>query len=46
MLVDAMACPPGIAYLTDLEFMNTSEEKCEEIIDKMFSPMVHGFLKP
>jgi len=45
MLVDATACPQDIAYPTDLGLLNASREKCEEIIDKLFTPMLHGAVK-
>jgi hypothetical protein len=46
MLVDATACPQDIAYPRDLGLLNASREKCVVIIDKLFTPIVHGFLKP
>gem|GEM_PF-3567247 len=46
MLVDATACPQDIAYPTDLGLLNASREKCEEIIDKLFTQMLHGAVKP
>ena len=46
MLVDATACPQDIAYPTDLGLLNPSCEKCDEIIDKLFTPMLHGAVKP
>jgi len=46
MLLDATACPPDIAYPTDLKLLNSSREKCEEIIVKLFIPGLHGRKKP
>jgi len=46
MLLDATACPQDIAYPTDLKLLNSSREKCEEIIDKLFIPDLHGKKKP
>ena len=46
MLLDATACPQDIAYPTDLKLLNSSREKCEEIIDKLFIPDLHGTKKP
>jgi len=46
MLLDATACPQDIAYPTDLGLLNASREKCEEIIDKLYVPALHGPVKP
>jgi len=46
MLVDATACPQDIAFPTDLGLLNASREKCEEIIDKLYDPALHGAVKP
>ena len=46
MVVDATTCPQDIAYPTDLGLLNVSRKKCEEIIDKLFTPMLHGAVKP
>jgi hypothetical protein len=46
MLLDATACPQDIAYPTDFKLLNSSREKCEEIIDKLFIPGLHGRKKP
>ncbi len=46
MLIDATACPQAIAYPTDLGLLNASREKCEEIIDKLYTPSLHGPVKP
>ena len=46
MLVDATACPQDIAFPTDLGILNASREKCEEIIDKLYKPALHGPVKP
>jgi IS5 family transposase len=43
MLVDATACPQDKAYPTDLGLLNASREKCEEIIDKLFTRLFMGF---
>jgi len=46
MLLDATACPQDIAYPTDLGLLNASREQCEEIIDKLYVPALHGPVKP
>ena len=46
MLVDATACPQDITYPTDLKLLNEGREKCEQIIDKLFLPSLHGPEKP
>jgi hypothetical protein len=42
MLLDSTACPQDIAYPTDLKLLNSSWDICEEIIDKLYMPVVHG----
>jgi hypothetical protein len=46
MPVDTTACPDETAYQTDLGLLNARRDECEEIIEKLFMPMVHGSLKP
>jgi IS5 family transposase len=46
MLLDATACPQHIAYPTVLILLNTSREKCEEIIEKLYIPALHAAVKP
>ena len=41
LIVDATACPQDIAYPTDLNLLNDSREKSEELIDKLFNPLLH-----
>jgi hypothetical protein len=45
MLVDATACPQDIAYPTDLGLLNAGRIKCEEIIDRLYDPLLHGPVK-
>jgi len=42
MQVDATSSPIDIAYPRHLGLFNPSREKCEEFIDKLFTPMHHG----
>lgn len=42
LIVDATACPQDIAYPTDLNLLNDSREKAEELIDFLFDPSKHG----
>jgi hypothetical protein len=44
--VDVTACPQGIAYPTDLGLLNAGRMKCEEIIDSLYDPLLHGPVKP
>jgi IS5 family transposase len=41
LLLDATACPQDIAYPTDLNLLNDSREKTEELIDKLYEPDLH-----
>jgi len=40
-LYDATACPQDIAFPTDLNLLNDSREKLEEIIDELYDPELH-----
>ena len=46
LLVDATVSPQDIAYPTDLNMLNDSREKSEELIDVLFNPLMHGNNKP
>ena len=46
LLIDASACPQDIAYPTDLNLLNDSRMKAEELIDVLYSPSLHGLKKP
>ena len=41
LIVDATACPQDISYPTDLNLLNDSREKAEELIDYLFNPKLH-----
>ena len=41
LIVDATACPQDISYPTDLNLLNDSREKAEELIDFLFDPKKH-----
>lgn len=41
LLVDATACPQDISYPTDLDMLNDSREKAEELIDFLYNPTKH-----
>ena len=41
LIVDATACPQDISYPTDLNLLNDSREKAEELIDFLFFPAMH-----
>jgi len=46
LLMDATACPQDIAYPTDLNVLNDSREKSEQIIDILYDKKLHGETKP
>ena len=41
LIVDATACPQDIAYPTDLNLLNDAREKTEELIDFLYSSLLH-----
>jgi hypothetical protein len=41
VIFDATACPQDIAYPTDLDLLSTAREKTEELIDKLYDPLLH-----
>lgn len=41
LIVDATACPQDISYPIDLNLLNDSREKAEELIDFLFNPKLH-----
>ncbi len=41
LIVDATACPQDISYPTDLNLLNDSREKSEELIDLLYIPSRH-----
>ncbi len=41
LITDATACPQDIAYPTDLNLLNDSREKSEELIDELYSQKLH-----
>lgn len=41
LIVDATACPQDISYPTDLNLLNDSREKAEELIDFLYNPSKH-----
>ena len=41
LIVDATACPQDISYPTDLNLLNDSREKSEELIDLLYLPSKH-----
>jgi hypothetical protein len=46
MIVDASVAPADITYPTDLNLLNESREKCEEIIDKLYEQLKGRIPKP
>lgn len=38
---DATACPQDIAYPTDLDLLSGAREKAEQLIDKLYDPVLH-----
>jgi len=41
VIFDATACPQDIAYPTDLDLLSTAREKSEQLIDKLYDPVLH-----
>jgi hypothetical protein len=41
LIVDATACPQDISYPTDLNLLNDSRMKAEELIDFLYNPKLH-----
>jgi len=41
IIFDATACPQDIAYPTDLDLLSDARKKSEELIDKLYSPVLH-----
>ncbi len=41
LIVDATACPQDISYPTDLNLLNDSREKAEDLIDFLYDPSRH-----
>jgi hypothetical protein len=42
LLVDATVAPQNITYPTDLKLLNSTREKSEELIDKLYIKELHG----
>ena len=42
LISDATACPQDISYPTDLNLLNDSREKAEELIDFLYDPKKHA----
>ena len=42
LIVDATACPQDISYPTDLNLLNDSREKAEELIDFLYNRLKHN----
>ena len=45
LITDATVAPQNITYPTDLKLLNAAREKSEELIDKLYSPLLHGETK-
>ncbi|MGV8135456.1 MAG: transposase [Mangrovibacterium sp.] len=41
VIFDATACPQDIAYPTDLDLLSDAREKTEDLIDKLYNPLIH-----
>ncbi|MBW6492686.1 MAG: hypothetical protein K0B15_15995 [Lentimicrobium sp.] len=41
LIIDATACPQDIAYPTDLDLLSGAREKTEQLIDKLYHPLLH-----
>jgi len=45
LLMDATIAPQNITFPTDLKLLDAAREKSEEIIDKLYNPVLHGKVK-
>ena len=45
LITDATVAPQNITYPTDLKLLNAAREKSEELIDKLYTPLLHGETK-
>jgi hypothetical protein len=45
LITDATVAPQNITYPTDLKLLNAAREKSEELIDKLYTPVLHGQTK-
>lgn len=46
LLIDATVAPQNITFPTDLKLLNASRRKSEELIDRLYCPLLHGKEKP
>lgn len=46
LLVDATVSPQNITYPTDLKLLNAARRKSEQLIDRLYNPLLHGKTKP
>lgn len=46
LITDATVAPQNITYPTDLKLLNAAREKSEELIDILYTPLLHGDTKP
>lgn len=46
LLVDATVAPQNITFPTDLKLLDAARRKSEELIDRLYHPVLHGKLKP
>lgn len=45
LITDATVAPQNITYPTDLKLLNAARQKSEELIDKLYSPLLHDETK-
>ena len=45
LITDATVAPQNITYPTDLKLLNAARQKSEELIDKLYTPLLHGEIK-
>ena len=46
LLMDATVAPQDITFPTDVKLLNSARCKCEELIDFLYKPSLHGLQKP
>ena len=46
LLMDATVAPQNITFPTDLKLLNAARVKSEQLIDKLYNPLIYGTEKP
>ena len=46
LIMDATVAPQHITFPTDLKLLNAARKKSEQLIDRLYNPLLHGPAKP